>query len=75
MAISVVEKRILKSGRWSKFFGKKSGISDIKISQKSGILIQDFLQKGGMYQVNISDFLPLWKGRLALKTIEEQVFF
>ncbi len=67
----MVGKRILKSGRWSKFFDRKGGISDIKIGQKSDILIQDFLQEGGIFQVNISDFLPLWNIRMAVKTVEE----
>lgn len=67
----MVEKRILKSSRWSKFLGRKGGISDIKISRKSGILVSDFLQKDGIFRVIISDFLLLWNGRLVLKTLEE----
>ena len=70
-AISVVGKRILKSDIWSKFFDRKGGIPDIKIIQKSGILMQDFLQEGGILQVDISDFLPLWNIRMAVKTVEE----
>lgn len=67
----MVEKRILKSSRWSKFLGRKGDISDIKISRKSGILVSDFLQKDGIFRVIISDFLLLWNGRLVLKTLEE----
>jgi len=67
----VVAKRILKSGMCNRKIDRKGGISDIKISRKSGILVSDFLQKGGIFRVIISDFLPLWNSRLALKTAEE----
>ena len=53
--ISVVGKRILKSGMWSEIFLGKGGILGTKIGQKSGILVQDLLQKSGMYQVNFFD--------------------
>lgn len=67
----MVGKRILKSGMCNRKNDRKGGISDIQISQKSGILVSDFLQKGGIFRVIISDFLPLWNSSLALKTAEE----
>jgi len=57
MAISVAGKRILKSGIWREVFDREGGILNIKNGQKSGISVSDFLQKGSITPINISDFV------------------
>ena len=56
MVISVAGKRILKSGIWREVFDREGCILNIKNGQKSGISVSDFLQKGSITPINISDF-------------------
>lgn len=55
MVISVVGKRILKSGMLNRKIDRKGGILDMKFGQKNGNTVLDFIQKGGRLRVNISN--------------------
>ena len=74
-AISAVGKRILKSGIGSKDIDRKGGISDIKISQKSGNAVSDLLMESGIFLSEFSVFYCCWNCRLVVYIPEEYGFF